>query len=260
MCLGQSTNDESLSVVIVDRELLKEKHRQLHDMQARLLAAPRLGAERKSLQKRAQILDHEIKGLKQNFVATSEMQKAALALSDCISHPNTPPNAIASALKRASEATDATDDLALCYLMGSSEGVVKAMQRHPRHEGVVGGGCHALCNLFNGLAQLDNGDSVVQPLSRHEVGDVVISAMTHLSHARDVQFYGCRLLCVLASNMKQSDTALADEYEGGKLSLEDTIARACFFTGARVAVARARRVHHADADVTQWADCAMRLL
>lgn len=259
MCLGQLETESSM--VIVDRELLKEKHRQLHEMQARLLSARRSGAERKSLQKSAQLLDQQIRGLKDNLVHTSEMQKAALALSDCISHPHTPPNAIATALQKASEVTlDVMDDLALCYLIGASEGVVKAMQRHPQHAGVMRGGCHALCNLFSGLQQLDNGDAVAQQLSRAEVGDAIIAGMSEQQDDREVQFYGCRLLCVLAANMKQSKPALADEYEDGKLSLEETIATACFFTGARVAVARARRVHPTDEEVTMWADCAMRLL
>jgi hypothetical protein len=79
-------------------------------------------------------------------------------------------------------------------------------------------------------------------------------------------------------NMKQAQTkSAADEYEAGSTTLEDTINRACFrlehsrqlmdtinracfFTGARVAVAKARRLHCEDEELTQWADCAMRLL
>jgi len=85
--------------------------------------------------------------------------------------------------------------------------------------------------------------------------------MAELVDDRDVQFYGCRLLSILAMNMKQAQTkSAADEYEAGSTTLEDTINRACFFTGARVAVAKARRLHCEDEELTQWADCAMRLL
>jgi len=258
--------DAQDSLLIVDRALLREKNAQLHEMQARLLSVPR-GAERKSLQKSAAILDQQIKCLKQNFVHNSEVEKAAVALGESIS--NGEPNGIASALQRVINmpvALDAMDDIALCYLISASEGVVTAMQRHPHHAGVMEGGCHALCNLFGGLNQLANGESIALQLSRAEVGDVIICGMAELVDERGVQFYGCRMLSILAVNMKQRDTAassqarLVDEYEAGCEPMEDAIAHACFFTGARVAVARARRRHAEDVDILQWADCAMRLL
>lgn len=259
----QPQDHDNSVVVVVDRDLLRDKNAQLHELQARLLSAPR-GAERKSLQKSAALLDHQIKCLKQNFVHTSEVQKAAVALSECISHPHTPADAIASALQRVIEmplVLESMDDLALCYLISASEGVITAMQRHPEHPGVMRGGCHALCNLFSGLKQLDNGESIAQQLCRIEVGDAIMLGMAQLLDNRDVQFYGCRLLSILAMNMKQAQSkSAADQYEDGTTTLEDTINRACFFTGARVAVARARRIHSEDLEVSQWADCAMRLL
>jgi len=130
------------------------------------------------------------------------------------------------------------------------------MKQHPTHRGVIAGGCHALCNLFAGLKHLNNGDSIARQLSSSEVGDAVIQGMSELPEERDVQYYGCRVINVLAVNMNQAcmlDIAESD-------SVESCIATACFFASARVAVSKARRKHASDAEVTQWADCAMRLL
>jgi len=241
-------------------DMLKKKNTELHELQAQMLRLPR--AERKQLKSSVDLLDKEIMGLQATFAMSSEVQKSAAALNASIASDD--PDAIAAALqfliKRAAGLTT-IDDVVIFYLISAGEGVVESMRQHPTHKGVISGGCNALCSLFAGLKHLNNGDSIARQLSSSEVGDAVIQGMSSQSEDRDVQYWGCRLINVLAVNMNAA-AGLRIEHSQAVLSddLESSIATACFFASARVAVSKARRKHAQDAEVTQWADCAMRLL
>lgn len=236
-----------------DVDILKRKNSELRELQAQMLSLPR--AERKKMKGCVEELDSEIKTLTASFVLASEVEKNATVLNASIAAND--PDAIAAALSSLIQmmaGLTAIDDIALFYLISAGEGVVQSMKQHPTHGGVIAGGCHALCNLFAGLKLLNNGDAIAQQLSSADVGDTVIQGMGELPEDRDVQYYGCRVINVLAVNMNQA--CVSDHGS----SLEASIAAACFFASARVAVSKARRKHANDSEVAQWADCAMRLL
>lgn len=240
---------------VVTEDLLKQKNTELHAMQAQLLSVPR--SQRKKLKVSVDELDNQIKAIHNNFALTSEVQKTAMALNDSISSSD--PDAIATALQSLIKMTvglTTIDDVVLFYLISAGEGVVASIKQYPTHCGVVQGGCHALCNLFSGLKHLNNGEALAQQLSTVDVGDAVIQGMSEQLDNRDVQFYGCRVINILAVNMNKAcmmDIGVSD-------NVDSCIATACFFASARVAVSKARRQHAYDTEVAQWADCAMRLL
>lgn len=251
--------------------MLKAKNTELATLQSQLLSVPR--SERKSLLERVNALDESIKLLQRDYASSNEIQHAAIALSEaldekyvgnrengwCTLHRANNPEAIAQCLDRLSAPMmavlgEAVDEVALCYLIGASERVLLAIQRHPGHPGVIKSGFSSLCNLFAALKQLDNGEGMAQQLATAEVGQAVLAAMEAQPAQRDVCFWGCRLVNILAITLKSKSAADASE------TTDEKIARMCFSTGARVAVSKARRQHPTDIEVTQWADCAMRLL
>jgi len=237
-----------LDSAVVTEDLLKRANSELYEIQAQLLSVPR--AERKALMARSSELDATINRLQKDFAHSNAIMAAATSLSDSIAAEDA--DEIAASLERlVTTAADITcvDDITLCYLISVGDSVVDAMKRHKEHHGVVKGACHALCSLFSGLKSLDNGDAIAEQLCSHDMGDIVIQGMAHHITDRDVQLYGCRVLNILAVTMNPQDD-----------SIEDCVATACFFASARIAVAKARRQHPTDKDVTQWADCAMRLI
>lgn len=241
--------------------MLKAKNTELATLQSQLLSVPR--SERKSLLERVNALDESIKLLQRDYASSNEIQHAAIALSEALDEKyvgnRNNPEAIAQCLDRLSAPMmavlgEAVDEVALCYLIGASERVLLAIQRHPGHPGVIKSGFSSLCNLFAALKQLDNGERMAQQLATAEVGQAVLAAMEAQPAQRDVCFWGCRLVNILAITLKSKSAADASE------TTDEKIARMCFSTGARVAVSKARRQHPTDIEVTQWADCAMRLL
>lgn len=260
-CSIQDTSCDSDSDFSTE-DMLKRKNTELHELQAQMLRLPRASERRKHLKSSVDLLDKEIKGLQATFAMSSEVQKSASALNASIKSDD--PDAIAACLqfliKRTAGLTT-IDDVVIFYLISAGEGVVESMRQHPTHKGVISGGCNALCSLFAGLKHLNNGDSIARQLSSSEVGDAVIQGMSSLPEDRDVQYWGCRLINVLAVNLNAT-AGLKIEHSQAVLcdDLESSIATACFFASARVAVSKARRNHAQDAEVTQWADCAMRLL
>lgn len=241
--------------------MLKAKNTELATLQSQLLSVPR--SERKSLLERVNALDESIKLLQRDYASSNEIQHAAIALSEALDEKyvgnRNNPEAIAQCLDRLSAPMmavlgEAVDEVALCYLIGASERVLLAIQRHPGHPGVIKSGFSSLCNLFAALKQLDNGEGMAQQLATAEVGQAVLAAMEAQPAQRDVCFWGCRLVNILAITLKSKSAADASE------TTDEKIARMCFSTGARVAVSKARRQHPTDIEVTQWADCAMRLL
>lgn len=213
-----------------------------------MLSVPR--AERKALQIRSSELDDQIQHLQKDFTHSNEVQRSAMALNDSIAVKDA--DAIASALERlvtTASGITVVDDVTLCYLMSAGEGMVSSIKQHKSHIGVVKWACHALCSLFSGLTDLDNGDTISQQLCSPHMGDIVIEGMSYHMADRNVQLYGCRVINILATNIHPDDD-----------SIEDCVEAACFFASARIAVAKARRQHPTDKEVTQWADCAMRLI
>jgi len=234
--------------------MLKAKNTELAALQSQLLSVPR--SERKALLQRVNTLDESIKLLQKDYASSNEIQLAAMALSDALDAND--PEATARCLDRVSTPMTAVlggavDEIALCYLIGASERITVAIQRHPSHVGVIKAGLSSLCNLFAALKQLDNGEAMAEQLATAEVGQSVLAAMEEQMNERDVCFFGCRLINVLAVNLKSKSGRVVE-------SMDEKIARMCFSTGARVVVSKARRQHTTDSEVTQWADCAMRLL
>lgn len=240
--------------------MLKAKNTELATLQTQLLSVPR--SERKSLLERVNALDESIKLLQRDYVSSNEIQHAAIALSEALDEKyvgnRNNPEAIAQCLDRLSAPMmavlgEAVDEVALCYLIGASERILLAIQRYPGHAGVIKSGFSSLCKLFAALQQLDNGEGMAEQLATAEVGQAVLAAMEAQLTQRDVCFWGCRLVNILAIMLKSKSAAESE-------STDEKIARMCFSTGARVAVSKARRQHPTDTEVTQWADCAMRLL
>lgn len=235
--------------------MLKAKNTELAALQSQLLSVPR--SERKSLLHRVNALDESIKLLQRDYASSNASQHAAIALSESLDE-NRNPEVIAECLDRVSAPMmavlgEAVDEVALCYLIGASERVLLAIQRHPDHAGVIKAGFSSFCNLFAALKQLDNGEGMAQQLATAEVGQTVLAAMEAQLSERDVCFFGCRLINILAVTLKSKAAEVSE-------STDEKIARMCFSTGARIAVSKARRQHPTDTEVTQWADCAMRLL
>lgn len=256
--LSIARDEECDDISDVTEDLLKRKNAELHELQAQMLSVPR--SERKKLKVDAEVLDAQIKKISANYAHSSEVQRAAAALNASIITNDA--TAIAAALERLikmSAGLSTINEVALFYLISAIEGVVSAIKLHSSHSGVVQGGLHALCNLFAGLKLLDNGEDIARQWSTTEVGDIVIDAMSKLLEDRDVQFYGCRVINILAVNMNTGVLGVIEEDIGGD-PLEASLITACFFASARVAVSKARRQHINDSEVTQWADCATRLL
>jgi len=234
--------DEQDSCVIT-QDLLKQKNAELAALQSQLLTLPR--GERKLLRQHAASLDAHIKLLCADFTHSSEIEQAAVALNKSLAACD--PDAIAQALEGLTLVDLAkVDELALCYLISASEKVLLAMQCYPSHAGVIKGSLSTLCNLLGGLQQLNNGYDISQQLCSDQAGQVVLDAMAQQLEDRDVQYFGCWLISILASFAHADGTSIND--------------RICFTTGARVAVARARRQHKDETTVTQWADVATKLL
>lgn len=238
--------------VIINEELLKQKNTELAELQAMLLSVKK-GPRRKELQHRCDELDKQIKQLQPSrldIVHNTEVTRVAIALSDSISTDDSEKIATAlQALVQMTASLASIDDVALFYLIGAGEGVVTAMELHATHTGVVAVGCHALCNLFAGLKHLNGSESITEQLCSSRTGDIVLRGMGEHVENRDVQHYGCRVINVLAVTMNRFDD-----------NIEESVATACFLTSARIAASKARRQHPQDDEVTQWADCAMRLL
>jgi len=238
--------------VIISEELLKQKNTELAELQAMLLSVKK-GPRRKELQRRCDQLDKQIKKLQPSrldIVHNTEVTRVAIALSDSISTDDAEKIATAlQALVQMTASLSCIDDVALFYLIGAGEGVVTAMELHATHTAVVAAGCHALCNLFAGLKHLNGSESITQQLCTSRTGDIVLRGMGEHVLDRDVQHYGCRVINVLAVSMNRFDD-----------NIEESVATACFLTSARIAASKARRQHPEDGEVTQWADCAMRLL
>jgi len=274
MCLGPTTSANEdhgrgigeLSAVIDDfddfndssdiseSEVLKKKNNELHELQAKLLSVPR--SERKNLKECAEQLDAEIKTLSAKFTLLGEVQKNAAALNAGIAAKD--PDAVGAcieALIKVPVTGQGMDDTILMYLVSAAEGVIASMKAYPKHNGVIKGGCHALCNLLGGLNQLNNGEDIARSLASADAGGAVTEGMAEHVNDRDIQFYGCRAINLFAISMNN-----ACMIDLGEDSVENCIATACFFASARVAVSKARRNHIKDEGVTQWADCAMRLL
>jgi len=243
-----ANHSPDLDSAVVTEELLKRANSELYEIQAQLLSVPR--AERKALMARSSQLDVTIARLQKDFAHSNAIMVAAMCLNDSITAQDA--DEIASALQRlVTTAADITciDDITLCYLISAGDSVVSAMKQHKEHAGVVKGACHALCSLFSGLKNLDNGDAIAEQLCSLDMGDIVIKGMAHHMSDRDVQLYGCRVINILAVTLNRQDD-----------SIDDCVATACFFASGRIAVAKARRRHPTDKEVTQWADCAMRLI
>jgi len=247
-CLDDGLDD----TVIISEDALRQKNTELAELQAMLLSVKK-GPRRKELQRRCDELDKEIKKLQPSrldIVHSTEVTRVAIVLSDSISTNDAEEIAAAlQALVQMTASLASIDDVALFYLIGAGEGVVTAMELHAAHTGVVAAGCHALCNLFAGLKHLNGSESITEQLCTSRTGDIVLRGMGEHVADRDVQHYGCRLINVLAVSMNRFDD-----------NIEESVATACFLTVARIAASKARRQHPQDEEVTQWADCAMRLL
>lgn len=239
----------------LDKKLeIKAKNAELQQIQTLMLSVPR--AERKKLKVSADKLDNQIKQLTRDFASSSEVQRTAAALQEALDTAE--PNEITPVLQRLVKMTaelTSVDEIGLYYLIGMAESVAASMHHHGEHREFFAASLQALCNLFAGLAALDNGDTIVSQLSSAELGDAVVKGMgIHLEDA-EVQLYGCRVVNVLAVNMRQVDWQAMQETD-----LEGCVAVACFFASGRVACSKARRQHVKNQQITQWADSAMRLL
>lgn len=214
------------------------------------MSTPR--GERKSLQEEGAKLDTEISELQAGFDRLSKLEHAVAALrSERDAH------AVADALQSISEEGEAMagDEVALFYLIGAAEDVVKALSAHCAHQDVVKNGYRSIIILFAGLSHLENGDDVVSQLVALEVGESVVDGMTTHIATRDIQVYGSRIITYLAVNLNcKAGKSEADHRraEGGDTTL--------WYASARVAVGKARRQYSDDQEVTQWADQAMRYL
>jgi len=238
----------------VNAEIIKRRNRELQKIHTKMLSVSR--AERRKLKESADKLDAQIKQLTTNHANSSEVQRTAAALQEALVTAEA--EKITPVLQRLSKMTaeiTAVDEIGLYYLIGMGESVASSMRQHSDHREVFAAGLQALCNLFEGLAALDNGDTISSQLSSAELGDTVVKGMgTHLEDA-EIQLYGCRVVNVLAVNMRQVDWQALQEVD-----MEGCVAVACFFASGRVACSKARRTHAKNAEVTQWADSAMRLL
>lgn len=240
-----------------ESDLLKQKNNELYELQAKMLSVPR--SERKKLKLCAEELDVEIKTLSANFILFSEVQKSAVGLRAGIAAED--PDSIAACIEtllKVPGTLQGMDNTVLMYLSSAAEGIVASMQAYPTHNGVIKCGCHALCNLLGGLSKLSNGEDIARSLATADTGGAITEGMGAHVDDRDVQFYGCRVLNLLALNMNSA--CMTELQDLAKDSVENCIATACFFASARVAVSKARRKHVKDEGITQWADCAMRLL
>lgn len=246
--------DSLVEIFEDDLAVLKRKNAELHQIHARMLSVPR--AERKKLKISADKLDVEIKKMTHNCQAASEVQRTAAALQEALATGDL--DDVASVLQRLRKMTaelTIADDIALFYLIGMGESVATCMRQHTEHRAVFAAGLQALCNLFAGLGALDNGDTIAAQLATAELGDTVVKGMGIYLDDAEMQLYGCRVVNVLAMHMRKTDWNAMQEVD-----LEGCVAVACFFASGRVACSKARRQHVSNAEITQWADCAMRLL